>query len=201
MIGVREEPIAALAEHARVPIAFTVRERLVLPTDAAALDLVAVPVEPPWVKDYDAVEPPASWPAQFDVARWGLLSAWDGGTRVGGAVVARDTPGLDLLEGRRDVAALWDLRVAPAHRGRGVGTALFRAAESWARGRGARTLLVETQDVNVPACRLYRARGCALVSARRGAYPTLPDEARLIWARRLDDGAGAAVRSAATEDR
>jgi GNAT superfamily N-acetyltransferase len=38
-------------------------------------------------------------------------------------------------------------------RGLGIGAALFRAAERWAVARGARWLKVETQNVNVAACR------------------------------------------------
>ena len=44
-----------------------------------------------------------------------------------------------------------------------------------------RRLLVETQDINVPACRLYANTGYTLLSIDRLAYPTLPDEAQLIW--------------------
>jgi len=73
-----------------------------------------------------------------------VLSAWSHGARVGGAVIAWNTPTVHLLEGRTDLALLWDLRVAPESRGQGVGTALFQAAESWAASRGVRWLKVET---------------------------------------------------------
>jgi ribosomal protein S18 acetylase RimI-like enzyme len=96
-----------------------------------------------------------------------------------------DTPRLDMLEGRKDVAALWDIRVAPAHRGRHVGTALFEAAEETAIQRGCRVLKVETQNNNVAACRLYAARGCTLSSVEPGAYPDYPDEIRLTWSKTL----------------
>ena len=69
----------------------------------------------------------------------------------------------------------------PAARGRGVGSALFRAAAAWARGRGCWQLGVETQNVNVAACRLYARQGCMLASVDRFAYPGLPGEIRLLW--------------------
>lgn len=50
----------------------------------------------------------------------GVLSAFDGPSRVGGAVVAWRTPGADMLEGRDDLAVLWDIRVHPEYRGRGI---------------------------------------------------------------------------------
>jgi GNAT superfamily N-acetyltransferase len=52
--------------------------------------------------------------------------------------------------GRDDVAVLWDIRVSPRERGRGIGSALFRAAGDWARARGCRWFKIETQNVNVP---------------------------------------------------
>jgi GNAT superfamily N-acetyltransferase len=94
-------------------------------------------VDPPYVKDYDAVEGPTSWPTRFDISRWRLIAARVDGRRVGGAAIAFDTLGVRMLGGRRDVALLWDLRVAPDLRGRGVGTALFRAAERWAEDKVA----------------------------------------------------------------
>jgi GNAT superfamily N-acetyltransferase len=48
---------------------------------------------------------------------------------------------------------LWDLRVAPDVRTQGIGSALLHAAEDNAKPRGAGTLLVEPQQINVPACR------------------------------------------------
>jgi len=169
-----------------VPIAFLVTSRLaVRPAEngIGGLLLVEEPVTPAYLKDYDAYEGegPESWPSSFDVSNWLLLSAFDGGRRVGGAAVASDTPGVDMLEGRDDLAVLWDLRVQPEHRGQGVGRRLFGAAAEWARTRGCRELKVETQNVNVPACRFYARQGCELRTIRQHAYPGLPDEAQLLW--------------------
>ena len=84
-----------------------------------------------------------------------------------------------------DAAVLWDLRVAPRNRGEGVGRALFAQAERWARAQGKRRLLIETQNINVAACRFYEAMTCDLVSIERAAYPEFPDEVRLIWSKTL----------------
>jgi GNAT superfamily N-acetyltransferase len=140
-------------------------------------------VEQPWHKDYDAYhdEGPPRWARRFDLSRWVVLVARLDGRRVGGAVVAVDTPGVHMLEVRRDLAVLWDLRVAPAARGTGVGRALFAAAERWALARGFRQLKIETQNVNVPACRFYAGMGCELGAIHRFAYPELPDEVQLLW--------------------
>lgn len=188
-VEIREEPPAALAEYASISIAFEVRRVL----DLAAVErglggfsLSERALDAPYVKDYDATDGgPARWAERFDVSKWGLLLARLDGRLVGGAAVAFDTPEVMMLEGRRDLAVLWDLRVAPEARGHGVGAALFRAAEAWAAARGCTQLKVETQNVNVPACRFYARRGCVLGGIHRFAYPGLPHEVQLLWYREL----------------
>ena len=169
--------MTTLAEYARVPIAFEVRSFLDVDTGLER------PVAAPYVRDFG--EGTLHWPADFDLSRWGLLAARSGERRVGGAVIAFDTPGVDMLEGRRDLAVLWDIRVAPEHRGAGIGSALFRASEDWALARGCRQLKIETQNVNVAACRFYQHQGCFLSVIRRGIYPDFPDEIQLLWYKNL----------------
>lgn len=102
-----------------------------------------------------------------------------------GAVVAFDTAGVSMLEGRGDPAVLWDIRVHPASRSSGIGSLLFRAVKAWARDRNCRALKAETQSTNVPACRFYTRMGCKLAAIDRFAYADLPDEAQLIWIKEL----------------
>jgi len=189
-IHVAADPAAALREYASVPIAFTVRSVLDVAEPAAAAEgfvLTERRLDVPYVKDYDAIpgEHPTAWAKRFDVSRWGVFVARVAGRRVGGAVVACRTPGLDMLEGRDDLAVMWDIRVAPEIRGKGVGAALFRAAEAWARTHGCRQLKVETQNVNVAACRFYARQGCVLTSVHRDVYPNLPGEIQLFWYKHL----------------
>ncbi len=86
-----------------------------------------------------------------------------------------------MLEGRDDLAVLWDLRVHPDHRRTGVGQRIFVAAVDWARQHDCVELKIETQNVNVPACRFYARQGCRLGSIVSHAYAELPDEIQLIW--------------------
>jgi hypothetical protein len=66
-----------------------------------------------------------------------------------------------------------------------VGSALFARAAAWAKAKGCQQLKIETQNVNVPACRLYAKRGCELGAIRRWAYPGQNDEVQLLWYRDL----------------
>jgi GNAT superfamily N-acetyltransferase len=190
-VSIVEGPVDDLDGYANVSIAFVVSSVVDVESSrfaGSASSLAERPQGEPYVKDYDDAKAggkPARWAESFDVTNWRLFVASQGLERVGGAVVAWDTPGLDMLGGRTDVAVLWDLRVAPEARGRGIGRALFGAAETWARGRGCRELIVETQDVNVPACRFYASRGCEPRSVREGAYPGLPHETQIVWRKDL----------------
>jgi len=201
VIEVREESATALAEYARIPIAFEVKEIFEVAARKGGLGgfvLTERRLDTPYIKDYDAFaeESPAHWAERFDVSNWEFLAAHYEGGRVGGAAVALDTAGLGMLEGRRDLAVLWDIRVAPEARGRGVGAALFRAAEARAAARGCLQLKVETQNINVPACRFYARQGCELGAIKRFAYPELPHEIQLLWYKQLmPDDAAADLKS------
>jgi GNAT superfamily N-acetyltransferase len=176
----------ALMQYAAVPISFQVRSMLrVTPLEGGlgGLVLVEEPVVPSYMKDYDANEPPITWASQFDVRNWAFFLATAGSRPVGAAAVAFDTPGVNMLEGRQDLAVLWDIRVHPEFRGQGTGTLLFRTAEKWARAHGCRQLKVETQNINVPACRFYARQGCMLGAINCYGYSNTPfrNETMLLW--------------------
>ena len=153
-VQIVEEPATALPEYSDVPIAFLVESRLcieLLGNGLGGVMLVEKKVDPPYVKDYDQAkgEGPTRWLKRWDTRNWVVLSAFEKAIRVGGAVVAWNTPGVDMLEGRDDLAVLWDIRVRPELRRRGIGSRLFAHAVAWATDRGCRTLKVETQNINV----------------------------------------------------
>jgi GNAT superfamily N-acetyltransferase len=189
-VEVSEHPIAALEEYASVPISFEVSRVLDVAEQGdgfGAFILIERSLDVPYVKDYDAIagEQPRLWASRFDVSNWGVFMAEIDGRLVGGAVVAFSTPELIMLEGRDDLAVLWDIRVSPEARGQGIGAALLRAAEAWAQARGCRYLKVETQNINVAACRFYARQGCVLAAVNRFAYPGLPEEIQLLWYKTL----------------
>lgn len=194
-IEIRPEAITALTAYGAIPIAFEVAEVYdvtAAPDGGAPFVLTAHPVVA-YIKDYDArdAEGPAGWPQRFDIMNWGFFAAYADGQRIGGAAVAYATPAVDMLEGRLDLAALWDIRVAPVARRGGVGTALFRAAERWASAKGCRQLKVETQNINVAACTFYARQGCNLRAVQRGVYPGLPNEIQFLWYKDLVSSATA----------
>ena len=198
-VELHEASIDDVSDLTRIPMAFLVERAYdVHSADVSAVETPAVEapgrftlservIDVPYIKDYDQIEGegPSHWASRYDVRSWGFLQVRSSARLLGGAVVAFRTPALALLEGRSDVAALWDIRVTPDLRRRGLGAMLFRAVEDWARHRRCAELRIETQNVNVPACRFYQRQGCVLTAVGAGAYPSLPDEIQLIWSKVL----------------
>ena len=82
-----------------------------------------------------------------------------------------------------DFALIDDFAVDVKFRRRGVGRALIQRSIAWARERGFPGLTLETQDINVPACRLYASCGFELHGFDTHLYKALglPDEMALFW--------------------
>ena len=180
---------AELANYATIPSRILVTERLECESFSAdgASRLRSVPVRESYIKRYDdqAESDPRRWPALFTLVRWGFFVARRGDEVLGGAAVA---PGSDVSVGDALLAAsavLWDIRVDEGSRRDGVGAALFRAVERWSVARGFSRLIIETQDINVGACRFYQSMGCTLTGWQPNGYADLRSEARLVWQRAL----------------
>ena len=190
-MSVKIKPIGArgLRRYGEIPMHFRVESvlRAVQVDDGlGGLRLVEERLDEPYVKDYDGLhgEGPTRWARRFDVSNWGFFLASDGRRRVGGAVLAHRSPNVTMLDGRTDLAVLWDLRVDPEYQRSGVGTALFQHAVAWARAKGCKQLKIETQDVNAPACRFYARQGCHLGAIDRYGYagdPRVAHETMLLW--------------------
>lgn len=189
-VEIREIGVEALPCYAEVPISFRVESVFcveMIDHGLGGFSLVEKQVDP-YTKAYDVQgdgrDRPINWGKTFDVSKWGFFLAVDGGHSVGGAAVVIDTLGINMLETRKDLAVLWDIRVHPNQRRNGVGSRLFEYAIDWARQKGCKQLKIETQNVNVPACRFYARQGCELGAIHRYAYsgsPEVSHEAMLLW--------------------
>src|SRR5690606_23563103 len=104
-VTLREEPIANVGQLAGVAMVFMVDRVFDIATSGEKFGdftLRERRLTRPYIKDYDALphEGPANWAKQFDLSRWFFVSAWNDSRRIGGAVVACQTKGVDMLEGR-----------------------------------------------------------------------------------------------------
>jgi GNAT superfamily N-acetyltransferase len=184
-----EEDRDILHEYEKVSIAFRVESRFRVELRQNGLGGIKLVEESvaPYVKDYDEYENyrPSQWPTRFSLSNWGILSAFADGRRVGGAAVVWNSPEIEMLANLPDMACLWDLRICPEYRSKGVGYRLFQSVVDWSKARGCRLLKIETQNVNVPACRFYARQGCRLGAIDRFAYPEDLNETQLIWYRNV----------------
>lgn len=176
-----------LEKYASIPISFwatSVYQIEPLDGGLGGFSMTEQPVVQPWLKDYDADESPMDWSKKFDLKNWGFFVGFDKETAVAGAAVALNTPEVNMLEKRRDLAVLWDIRVHPDWRGMGFGKIIFMHAADWARKQDCAQLKIETQNVNVPACKFYKAMGCELGMIHKYGYAAMPavvTEAMIFW--------------------
>jgi hypothetical protein len=108
-IETREEPLGELHDHVAVRSSFETDVVLDVHEGAEGIELRERCLDQPYRKDYDSLEDPMQWPVMFDVSRWAMIGAFDQDRRVGGIIGAFDSPGVKMLEGRRDLLVLWDL--------------------------------------------------------------------------------------------
>ena len=187
-VDIRQIGVDGLKQYSEISIEFTVESVLrveEIDGGLGGLLLKDEGLEEQYVKDYDMLaqeERPTRWPERFDVSNWAFFMAFDGERPVGGAVVAYRSPKMNMLEGRSDLAVLWDLRVHPGRRREGIGTKLFQHAAEWARQRNCTQFKIETQNNNVGACKFYARQGRHLGGIVRHAYPEpVAHETMLLW--------------------
>ena len=121
-------------------------------TDAARFDPAATNVD--W-----AAEDGSAYASALLAGENNLVLLARDGDEVIGHLVGRLQRGNSLHPVR--VAELESIHVYPAHRGRGVGTALVAAFHEWAAGRGAGRAWVTAYAANEGALRFYARHGFA----------------------------------------
>jgi GNAT superfamily N-acetyltransferase len=190
-IRIEEIDPSRLKQYESVPSRFEVKSVLkpvLVDNGLGGILLHEIQVEKPYFKDYDSYgELPTDWPKKFDVRNWFFLLAMNGENAVGAAAVAFNTTGVFMLEGRRDLSVLWDIRVCPEARGAGI--QLLRHAAKWSQEHGCTQMKIETQNVNVPACRFYQRMGARLGVIHQYGYAAVQSvahEVMLCWYLDLD---------------
>ena len=188
-IKIQEIKAERLSEYAKIPISFEVKSIFQVDLINNGLDGMRLHEERVvtfYVKDYDSYEDggPERWIRQFNTHNWGIFLAVKDNQPVGGATVAFDTSGINMLCGRKDLAVLWDVRVHPDFRHQGIGTKLFQYAVDWSKKRGCKQFKIETQNVNANACKFYAKQGCKLGAIDLYGYfghPKVGHEVMMIW--------------------
>lgn len=158
---------------------FTVHSRLVL---SAKEGLISYTVEEitPFIKQYPQEECDSS----------GYISS-PGRTAFFAFVDGQPAGQVRLHTHWNRLGYIEDIAVDEAYRRRGAGQALLQRALQWARDRQLPGLMLETQDINVDACRLYRKCGFVLSGFDLCLYMGFPEtagETALFWYHSLEKG-------------
>ncbi|HEY5952376.1 MAG TPA: GNAT family N-acetyltransferase [Kofleriaceae bacterium] len=127
---------------------------------ARRIDLVERVLDQPIVKRYpiaDAFAPWSTWDTAWVAERRGI---------IGFAAVEYEAWHRRLV--------LWHLYVSPPSRRIGVGRALLARAEEHGRSLRAKTVWLETSNVNVPGIAAYERLGYSLCGADVTLYDQLP---------------------------
>ncbi len=178
--------------YAHIPMKITVSSILhieAMEKGLGGLKMTEKYLAKPYIKDYDENETPLDWHKHFCLDNWGIFLIEEKGHYFGGAAVATKTPAVNMLENRSDLAVLWDIRIHPDWQRKGYGKVLFAHCAQWARTHQCRQMKIETQNINVPACRFYARLGCELGMIHRYGYaadPLIKHEAMLFWYFYLD---------------
>ena len=89
-----------------------------------------------------------------------------------------------LRKNWNNFAYIEDIRVSSNFLSRGTGIALLEKAEEWAIAGGMPGIMLETQDVNVSACKLYEKAGFILGGVEKNLYSVKKNyehETALFW--------------------
>ncbi len=168
------QPLTAAnqADLNRCDNSFTVEAKLCLTVEDGSISYTVAPVAP-YVKRYEPEDYDAqAYSGKPDHAAW--LACVDG--QLAGQILVH--------ENWNRFAIIWNIAVDPPFRRRGIGRRLIAQAAAWARSRGMPGVMLETQNINVPACRLYERCGFVLggldVCLYRGVMPGTREIA-LFW--------------------
>ena len=142
-----------------------------------------VPVTP-CVKDLSKYERAVEYEDMFDISKWRFFMAFDGDIPVGAVTVAGTTKGMDMLGESTGACVLWDIRIADAYKHMGIGQGLFDLGKAAAKADRYKTMIIECQNNNVPACNFYKKQGALLSKVDMNAYesePEIADEVQFVW--------------------
>ncbi|MBQ9267821.1 MAG: GNAT family N-acetyltransferase [Clostridia bacterium] len=174
--------IDQLEEYGKIPFYYNTKQKYELKKiedglGGILLELIEVP---DFCKDFGTrVE---SWKEIFDLKNWKFYAAYNGERKmIAGCTLATKTPNCYMLEGREDLAILWDIRVSDKYKHQGIGQTLFDMAKKYAKGNGFKQLKVECQNTNPAAVKFYHKQGMKLCAINEYAYADAPNEVQLLW--------------------
>ena len=174
--------VEQLDEYGNIPFSYDTTQKYELiklnnGLGGIKLELINIPK---FHKDFGART--SRWIELFDLTNWKFFGAYDENNKmIAGCTIATKTDDCIMLEGREDLAVLWDIRVSTEYKHQGIGQKLFYMAKEYVVNNGFKQLKVECQNTNPAAVNFYHKQGMILCAINEYAYPDCPNEVQLIW--------------------
>ncbi|HSQ40246.1 MAG TPA: GNAT family N-acetyltransferase [Anaerolineales bacterium] len=171
-ITIREMDEQTLPNVNQCDSTFTVNSHLVLSAENGKISYTVAPVSP---REKSYPPEPKDYRSYLNDPGKVIFFAYADGELAGQ---------IRMLKWWNAFACIDDLAVEPRFRRHGVGRALIQRAVEWARANGFPGVVLETQNINVSACRLYQSCGFELGGFDRNVYKALTpstDEIALYW--------------------
>jgi ribosomal protein S18 acetylase RimI-like enzyme len=150
---------------------FTVKEKVTLSMENGNLTYSIIPVSP-YEKEYDEEES-VDIDSFIDNDEKVIFFAFVDGQLAGQ---------IKMIKWWNQFAWVDDLVVNPQFRGLGVGKSLIAEAVRWSKEKRFPGIMLETQDDNVSACKLYQACGFVLGGFDKFTFKNIkPNEIALFW--------------------
>jgi len=133
---IEEVPVnrKTLLEQGTIPISYLVDAKIDVRRNGSGLEGFTFKegeVEPAYIRDYDLEEKPVDWLKICKIDHWQIFRAVEEGQITGATLVALKSPEIHMLDGRDDLALLWDMRVVPEKRRQGIGSQLFQTVRKY----------------------------------------------------------------------
>lgn len=178
----KELPLSQLAEYENISFTYKTNKKYEIKKlnnglGGILLELIDVP---DFYKDFG--KKVNHWKEMFDLTNWKFFAAYNEKSEIiAGCTVATNTSNCNMLEGREDLALLWDIRVDAKYKHKGIGQQLFNMAKDFAKSNGFKQLKVECQNTNPAAVNFYHKQGMKLCCIDEYAYKDYPNEVQLLW--------------------
>ena len=171
-ITIREINKEAIPHVNQCDSSFTVDSKLALSADNGRISYMVLDI-PPYGKQYQPEE--ADYHEYVSNPDKTIFLAYVDNEPAGQIRIRKNWNGFAYID---------DFAVDAQHRRRGIGRALMQRAMEWARDKGLPGIMLETQNNNVAACRLYESFGFELGGFDAYLYKGLnpaTDETALYW--------------------
>ena len=182
MIKYKEIEVDKLEEYGNIPFYYDTNQKYELKKIENGLGGILFELKdvPEYHKDFGTRT--ERWKELFDLTNWKFYVAYnEKDEMVAGCTLATKTPNCNMLEGRNDLAVLWDIRVSDRYKHKGIGQHLFDIAKKYAKEQGFKQLKVECQNTNPAAVRFYHKQRMKLCAINEYAYSDCPNEVQLLW--------------------